>query len=44
VLLARLAGGFAAPMQQLAGLLHALPHKLAYGLQALIHKKNQEES
>lgn len=44
VLLARLAGGFAAPMQQLAGLLQALPRKTAYGLRALIDKKNQEES
>ncbi len=36
VLLARLAGGLAAPMQQLAGLLQALPRNLAYGLKALI--------
>jgi len=36
VLLARLAGGFAAPMQQFAGLLQALPRNFAYGLQALI--------
>lgn len=35
-LLARLAGGFAAPMQQLAGLLQALPRNFAYALQALI--------
>jgi large subunit ribosomal protein L10 len=38
VLLARLAGGFAAPLQQLAGLLQALPRNLAYGLSALIEK------
>jgi large subunit ribosomal protein L10 len=38
VLLSRLAGGFAAPMQQFAGLLQALPRNLAYGLQALIDK------
>lgn len=38
VLLARLAGGFAAPLQQFAGLLQALPRNLAYGLQALIDK------
>lgn len=44
VLLARLAGGFAAPMQQFAGLLEAVPRKLAYGMQALIDKKNAEES
>ncbi len=36
VLLARLAGGIAAPLQQLAGLLQALPRNLAYGLSALI--------
>jgi large subunit ribosomal protein L10 len=36
VLLARLAGLMAAPMQQFAGLLSALPRDLAYGLQALI--------
>jgi large subunit ribosomal protein L10 len=38
VLLARLAGGFAAPMQQFAGLLQALPRNFAYGLKALIDK------
>jgi large subunit ribosomal protein L10 len=38
VLLARLAGAFAAPMQQFAGLLQALPRNFAYGLQALIDK------
>lgn len=37
-LLARLAGGFAAPMQQFAGLLQALPRNFAYGLSALIAK------
>ena len=36
VLLARLAGAIAAPMQQLAGLMQALPRNLAYGLKALI--------
>jgi large subunit ribosomal protein L10 len=36
VLLARLAGALAAPMQQFAGLLQALPRNFAYGLQALI--------
>jgi len=35
-LLARLAGGLAAPMRQFAGLLQALPRNFAYGLQALI--------
>jgi len=36
VLLAKLAGAMAAPMQQFAGLLEALPRNLAYGLKALI--------
>ena len=36
VLLAKLAGLIAAPMQQFAGLLQALPRDFAYGLQALI--------
>jgi large subunit ribosomal protein L10 len=35
-LLARLAGLMAAPMQQFAGLLQALPRNMAYGLKALI--------
>ena len=39
VLLARLAGALAAPMQQLAGLLQALPRNLAYGLSALIEQR-----
>jgi large subunit ribosomal protein L10 len=38
VLLARLAGGLAAPMQKFAGLLQALPRNFAYGLSALIEK------
>jgi len=38
-LLARLAGGLAAPMVQLAGLLQALPRNLAYGLKALIDEQ-----
>ncbi len=36
VILAKLAGALAAPMQQLAGLLEALPRNFAYGLKALI--------
>ncbi len=36
VLLAKLAGALAAPMQQFAGLLQALPRNMAYGLKALI--------
>ncbi|MGH9151840.1 MAG: 50S ribosomal protein L10 [Acidimicrobiales bacterium] len=39
VLLARVAGAFAAPMVQLAGLLQALPRNFAYGLKALIDTK-----
>ena len=38
VLLGRLAGGLAAPLAQLAGLLQALPRNFAYGLKALIDK------
>ncbi len=36
VLLARVGGGIAAPLRQMAGLLQALPRNLAYGLKALI--------
>jgi large subunit ribosomal protein L10 len=36
VLLSQLAGALAAPMQQFAGLLQALPRNFAYGLKALI--------
>lgn len=36
VLLAKLAGGMAAPMQKFASLLQALPRNFAYGLKALI--------
>jgi large subunit ribosomal protein L10 len=39
VLLARIAGALAAPMQQMAGLLQALPRSLAYGLSALIEQR-----
>jgi large subunit ribosomal protein L10 len=38
-LLARLAGLIAAPMQQFAGLLQAVPRSFAYGLAALIEQK-----
>lgn len=44
VLLAKLAGAMAAPMQQMAGLLQALPRDLAYGLQALIEKGGADPS
>jgi large subunit ribosomal protein L10 len=39
-LLARLAGAMAAPLQQLAGLLQAVPRSFAYGLAALIDKSD----
>jgi len=42
VLLARFAGGLAAPLQQFAGLLAALPRNFAYGLKALIDTKPPE--
>ena len=38
-LLARLAGGLAAPLVKMAGLLQALPRNFAYGLQALIDQQ-----
>ena len=42
VLLAQIAGALAAPMQQLAGLLQALPRNMAYGLSALLEQKGGE--
>jgi large subunit ribosomal protein L10 len=42
ILLAQLAGAIAAPMQQFAALLKALPQNLAYGLAALRDKKEAE--
>jgi large subunit ribosomal protein L10 len=39
VLLARMAGALAAPMQQMAGLLEALPRNMAYGISALIEQR-----
>lgn len=39
VLLGLFAGGLAAPLQKLAGLLQALPRNLAYGLSALIEAR-----
>ena len=39
VLLAQVAGAMAAPMQQFAGLLQALPRNFAYGLKALIDER-----
>ena len=41
VLLARLAGALAAPMQQMAGLLQALPRNFAYGISALIEQREE---
>jgi large subunit ribosomal protein L10 len=42
VLLAQVAGAIAAPLQQFAGLLQALPRNLAYGLAALRDKREEE--
>ncbi len=44
VLLARFAGLLAAPLQQLAGLLQALPRNFAYGLAALRDQRAEGES
>ncbi|HEX3565049.1 MAG TPA: 50S ribosomal protein L10 [Acidimicrobiales bacterium] len=41
-LLAQVAGAFAAPVQQLAGLIEALPRNLAYGLAAMVAKREDE--
>jgi len=41
--LAQLAGAIAAPMQQFAGLLQALPRNLAFGLSALLEKRSRDE-
>ena len=41
VILAQLAGAFAAPLQKMAGLLQALPRNFAYGLAALIVQKKE---
>jgi large subunit ribosomal protein L10 len=43
ILLAQLAGALAAPMRQFAGLLQALPQHLAYGLSALVDKREAEQ-
>ena len=44
VLLARLAGLIASPMQSMAGLFKAVPQSFAYGLKALIESKPAEEA
>ncbi len=41
-LLAQLAGALSAPLQQLAGLVQALPRNLAYGLSALVDLRRSE--
>lgn len=41
-LLAQFAGALSAPLQQLAGLIEALPRNLAYGLAALVEQKRAE--
>ena len=41
-LLAQFAGALAAPLQQLAGLVQALPRNLAYGLSALLDQRRTE--
>ncbi|MGA2838475.1 MAG: 50S ribosomal protein L10 [Acidimicrobiales bacterium] len=41
-LLAQFAGALSAPLQQLAGLVQALPRNLAYGLSALIDQRRAE--
>jgi large subunit ribosomal protein L10 len=41
-LLAQFAGALSAPMQQLAGLIQALPRNLAFGLSALIEQRRAE--
>jgi large subunit ribosomal protein L10 len=42
VILAQLAGALAAPLQKMAGLLQALPRNFAYGLSALVEKRQSE--
>ena len=44
VLLAKIAGGFAAPMQKFASLLQAVPQSFAYALSALIAKGGAGEA
>jgi large subunit ribosomal protein L10 len=41
-LLAQFAGALSAPMQQLAGLIQALPRNLAFGLSALVDRRRAE--
>ncbi len=41
-LLAQFAGALSAPLQQLAGLVQALPRNLAYGLSALLEQRQSE--
>jgi hypothetical protein len=41
-LLAQFAGALSAPLQQMAGLIQALPRNLAYGLSALIEQRQAD--
>ena len=41
-LLAQFAGALSAPLQQLAGLVQALPRNLAYGISALVEQRQSE--
>ena len=41
-LLAQFAGALSAPLQQLAGLVQALPRNLAYGISALLEQRQAE--
>jgi len=43
MLLAQLAGGFAAPLTKFAGLLQALPRNFAFALSALIDKQSEKQ-
>jgi large subunit ribosomal protein L10 len=43
VILAQLAGALAAPLVKMAGLLQALPRNFAYGLSALLEKRQADE-
>ncbi len=42
VILAQLAGALVAPLQKMAGLLQALPRNFAYGLSALLEKREKD--
>jgi large subunit ribosomal protein L10 len=44
VLLSKIAGGFAAPLQNFAGLVKALPQNMAYALAALVEKRQGDST